>query len=120
MIGKSVEVRMPDGSIALVTKLLTIPAKKKEGHVNWKLNHTNETDKDFFVVGLSLAPAKSSGYEVCPGRSAGCTEACLARSGFGFFFPSIPRSRIAKTRLFFWNRELFLAKLFRELEAARR
>jgi len=70
-----------------------------------------------------LAPAKMSGYEVCPGRTAECTRLCLNQSGKnigpqkerGDF---INQSRITKTRLFFEDRDFFMDWLIFEVEAA--
>ena len=118
-VSAPIEAQIPDGTVCRVTKLLTIPEKRKDGHVNWKLNHTNDVEQNYFVVGLSLAPADSSGYEVCASRSEGCTNGCLAKSGFGFFFPNIERARIAKTILLFEQRKIFLSKLFHEIHRAR-
>lgn len=66
---------------------------------------------------LHLAPADLSGKEVCPKRTAGCTSACLNTAGRGGMFKKgettnmIQQARIRKTRLFFENREQFLADL---------
>jgi hypothetical protein len=59
---------------------------------------------------LHLAPADSSGYEVCPSRSKGCTFACNNGSGRGRF-DSCQLARINKTRRLFEDRENFLADL---------
>ena len=42
---------------------------------NAKLDKT--TREDLLVAGLSLAPADESGYNLCPGSSEGCRNACL-------------------------------------------
>ena len=49
---------------------------------------------------LYLAPAKISGYEVCPRRSEGCTKSCLYSAGRGAF-NTVQKSRVAKTKMFF-------------------
>ena len=59
---------------------------------------------------LYLAPAKISGYEVCPRRSAGCTSACLYSAGRGKF-SNVQQARIRRTKMFFEQRELFLNML---------
>ena len=59
---------------------------------------------------LYLAPAKISGYEVCPRRSEGCTKACLYSSGRGKF-STVQQARIRRTKMFFEQRELFLNML---------
>ena len=59
---------------------------------------------------LYLAPAKISGYEVCPRRTDGCTASCLYTSGRGAF-SNVQKARIKRTKLFFEKRELFLSML---------
>ena len=61
---------------------------------------------------LYLAPASISGWEVCPSRSNGCTEACLFTAGRGAF-SNVQQARIRKTQLLFNNRAEFL-RLLRE------
>ena len=61
---------------------------------------------------LHLAPAKLSGFEVCPQRSKGCTKACLHTAGNPAYLEGKTRARIAKTKLYFGNREAFLALLW--------
>lgn len=76
------------------------------------------------TLSLYFAPAKMSGYEVCPGRNAECTRLCLNQSGKnigpqkerGDF---INQSRITKTRLFFQHRDFFMDWLIAEIESAK-
>lgn len=71
---------------------------------------------------LYLAPANQSGYEVCPMRTAECTEACLTESGHNRIDVkknAINKARIAKTKLFFENREFFMGWLVTEIEKAK-
>ena len=63
---------------------------------------------------MHLAPAKDSGYEVCPMRSAGCTAACLNTAGF--HYPKKQKARINRTKMFFEDREKFMDKLGREIK----
>lgn len=65
---------------------------------------------------LYLAPAKISGYEVCPRRSAGCTAACLYTAGMGAF-STVQQARINKTKLFFEDRETFMSQLRKDIKA---
>jgi hypothetical protein len=73
---------------------------------------------------LHLAPAKLSGYEVCPARSTGCTNACLNVSGHAGIFRkgettnAIQEARIRKTRWYFEDRESFMAQLVKDIHAA--
>lgn len=64
---------------------------------------------------LHLSPARESGFEVCAGRSLGCTKACLYKSGRGRF-ENVQNARINKTRYFFGNRSAFMLQLVKELE----
>lgn len=65
---------------------------------------------------LYLAPAKISGYEVCPRRSEGCTQACLYTAGMGAF-SNVQLARINKTKMFFEDRESFLDQLRKDIKA---
>lgn len=74
---------------------------------------------------LYLAPARTSGYEVCPGRNAECTRLCLNESGMNTMTRKdkgefINDSRITKTKLFFEHREFFMRWLKFEIESAQR
>jgi hypothetical protein len=73
--------------------------------------------KGYMSFVLHLAPAKVSGYETCPKRTEGCTAACLNTAGRGGIFKKgestnvIQQARIRKTKMFFENRDQFLADL---------
>lgn len=75
---------------------------------------------------LHLAPAKLSGYEVCPKRTEGCTAGCLNTAGHGGMFKPghttnhVQEARIRRTRMFFENRELFLQLLTQDIVRAKR
>ena len=67
---------------------------------------------------IYLAPAKSSGYEVCPMRTDECTAACLNESGrnkIDIHKNQINQARIKKTKLFFEDREFFMGWLIYEI-----
>jgi hypothetical protein len=70
---------------------------------------------------MHLAPARLSGFEVCAGRTPGCTAACLNTAGRGGMATREPSklhlARIARTRYFKTARTAFGLKLERELEA---
>lgn len=71
---------------------------------------------------LYLAPANQSGYEVCPMRTEECTNACLNESGHNRIDVkknAINKARIAKTKLFFEQREFFMGWLVTEINKAR-
>lgn len=73
--------------------------------------------KGFMSFVLHLAPATLSGKETCPKRTAGCTAACLNLAGRGGMFKTgettnaIQQARIRKTKMFFENRDEFIAQL---------
>jgi hypothetical protein len=73
---------------------------------------------------LHLAPANLSGYETCPKRTKGCTDACLNTAGRGGMFKKgettnmIQQARIRKTKLFFEDRITFMNLLVKDIELA--
>jgi hypothetical protein len=73
---------------------------------------------------LHLAPASLSGYNTCPKATAGCIAACLNTAGRGGMFKKgentnvIQQARIRKTKMFFENRESFMALLVKDIELA--
>lgn len=103
-----VEVKMPDGSTYVVKTLLG------KGDSNHKLAKSDKAGRGYMTVGLSLAPAKLSGYEMCKGRSKGCTAACLNTAGRGQQ-TSTQRARIAKTILLNTQPSVFIDRLQDEL-----
>ena len=92
--------------------LLTAPASNPKVAKNGKVG----------VLGtvLHLAPADISGYEVCPGRSEGCTAACLHYAGNPQYFNVKTKARIRKTKQFFEQREEFMEQLHKEIAAHER
>jgi hypothetical protein len=65
---------------------------------------------------LYLAPAKISGYEVCSRRSEGCTKSCLYSAGRGAF-NTVQKSRVAKTKMFFEQRDVFMTQLRKDIKS---
>jgi len=66
---------------------------------------------------MHLAPARMSGYQVCPMASAGCASACLNTAGRGRFTRT-QEARVRKTKWFFEDRASFLTALVKDIEAA--
>jgi hypothetical protein len=90
--------------------------------VSETVKHKKSKKYGELTLSLYLAPAKSSGYEVCPARTAECTQMCLNESGMNTMVRNdkgdvINRSRITKTRLFFEHREFFMKWLIFEINA---
>lgn len=92
------------------------------GSVNMTTKHQKAYKYDELTYSLYLAPAKMSGYEVCPMRTKECTKLCLNESGMNRMSmrnESINQSRIKKTKLFFENREFFVNWLVDEIYSAK-
>lgn len=89
------------------------------GTVSKGAKHQKSLKYNELVYTIYLAPAKSSGYEVCPMRSDECTDLCLNESGLNRMNmrdEMINRGRIKKTKLFFENREFFVRWMIYEIE----
>ena len=69
------------------------------------------------TIGLHLAPADLSGYNVCIKASAGCKAACLNTAGRGAM-SSVQRARIAKTRLFIEDQSQFMTRMHADILTA--
>ena len=66
---------------------------------------------------LHLAPHELSGFNVCASATTGCIDACLHTAGNPAYMAQKQKSRIARTRLYFANRALFIEILRREIKA---
>lgn len=89
-----------------------------DGGDNTKLAKSNKA-VDWYTVSLSLAQAKTSGYEVCGGaRTPACTRLCVGDQGRARVWPSISKGRIKRTKLFFEDRPAFLDMLWRDMDKA--
>jgi hypothetical protein len=117
---RAITVTLPDvasvprelwGTPYTLTRLLT------KGGDNPKLAKSDAAGTAYRTWGLTLAPARQSGYQVCPSASAGCRRACLFQQGQARVFGTINVARVAKTVAFFTQRRPFLAMLRRELDA---
>lgn len=64
---------------------------------------------------LHLAPGNMSGHEVCPKRSPGCSAACLHFAGSPAYLSGKTKARIARTKLLFADRNLFMNILALEI-----
>ncbi len=63
---------------------------------------------------LYLAPANSSGFNMCPMASAGCKASCLNTDGRGQM-KAVQQGRINKTLWLMRERETFLIQLKKEI-----
>ena len=92
------------------------------GSISTTVKHKKSIKYGELTYSLYLAPAKTSGYEVCPGRTAECTKLCLNESGMNTMTQNIKgdvinNSRITKTRLFFEDREFFMHMMIAEIRS---
>ncbi len=83
---------------------------------NGKVNHQ-------YTYGVYLAPANTSGFNVCPYSTPECRKGCLATSGRAGIrlddgINRAEECRIRKTRLFYEQPEFFMAWMIAEMKAA--
>jgi hypothetical protein len=79
---------------------------------------TVKGEKQGYLTGiLYLAPANTSGTNVCAMATDGCKRGCLAFSGRSAIFPAIMEARIRKTRELFADRQAFIAQLRKDIAA---
>jgi len=76
--------------------------------------------KGVLTAVLYLAPANESGRNMCPWATAECAAACLGHSSGRMVFDTAKNSRVWKTALFLYYRQLFNAMLAEELAAHER
>jgi hypothetical protein len=67
---------------------------------------------------LHLSAGDTSGREVCPFRSPGCSAACLMYAGNPMYFKAKNQARIKKTNLYFDKRDLYFNILALEIHKA--
>lgn len=92
-------------------KLLSVSADAK----------TVKGEKKGYLTGiLYLAPASSSGTNVCANASPGCIRGCLNTAGRAAIFPAILRARVRKTRELFADKEAFSAQLAKDISSLER
>ncbi len=77
--------------------------------------------KGYRTAILHLSPARLSGFEVCAGRTPGCSAACLNTAGRGGMATAKPSeihvARMRRTRLFKRDKHAFGLMLEREIDA---
>jgi hypothetical protein len=105
-------VEMIDGSTYVVRQLLA------KGESNVKLSKSDKAGVGIITMGLSLAPAKSSGYNLCTSASEACIAGCLNTSGMASFIRTIHPARIAKSRFLRKHPKEFETRLRLELTRA--
>lgn len=89
------------------------------GMVNNSTKHEKAYTYNELVYTIYFAPAKMSGFEVCPSRTPECTSLCLNESGrnmMDIHKNNINKSRINKTQLFFNEREFIVRWIIYEIK----
>lgn len=92
------------------------------GSVNLSAKHKKNYERGEMVYGLYLAPAESSGYNVCPKSNAECRFLCLNESGQNRMqtkTDNINKARITKTKLFFEHRQFFMEWLIADIKSSK-
>jgi hypothetical protein len=108
-------VKMNDGSTYTVKRLLSA------GDDNFKTNKSDLAGRGISTYSLSLAPASTSGFNVCASASPGCISGCIFTSGNAMLFPrTILPARIAKTILYKTKPSIFMDRLITEIKWAER
>ena len=81
---------------------------------NPKVKKGNTKDSDYITTIMHLRPVST---RICPYQDiAKCKTACLNTAGLGGVYPSIQKSRQAKTDLFLNERDTFMAMLYKDIE----
>lgn len=109
----------------------TISQAKKEIGLSYlgRVNNSSKLAKNGKISGqhtyiIYLAPAKTSGYNVCYFSTPECRLGCLATSGRAAMeilsnnFNRIENSRIKKTKMFYEHSEFFMSWLIAEIKAS--
>lgn len=71
-----------------------------------------------YIMYMSPFTQNSKGINLCPHASAGCSAACLFKSGFGGMYNAVEKGRVNKTEWYLNNREEFMLTLEKEIGAA--
>lgn len=110
-------------------KFITFAQARRDAKTSYlgQVNSSSKTKKNEVVSGqhtliLYLAPASTSGYNVCSHSTPECRKGCLATSGRAAMelqsanpVNRIENARITKTKLFFEHNEFFMTWLFAEI-----
>lgn len=88
-----------------------------------KMLHSKKESHQYTYI-IYLAPAKTSGYQVCPNATKECKMGCLATSGHAGMelvagTDRIKNARIKKTKLFFEHNEFFMEWVITEIKKAK-
>jgi hypothetical protein len=103
---------------------MSLAKLRREAGINSLLSEPNSNPKikknqKVGVLGtiLHLSPATISGQEFCPGRSPGCTSACLNTAGNPAYAKAKANGRLRRSRLLIERPKLFRDILMLEIAA---
>ena len=71
-----------------------------------------------YIMYMSPFTQNSKGINLCPHASAGCSAACLFKSGMGGMYTGVQNGRINKTEWYLANRSEFMLTLDKEIGLA--
>ena len=81
-----------------------------------KMEASNKASKGLLMsFVMHLAPANSSGFQVCPWASLGCIKSCLNLAGHGPIV-NVQAGRVKRTKLYFECRSVFCLLLWDQLD----
>lgn len=87
------------------------------GSASAKIIKSDKAGTKYLSAIMYLAPHKVAGFgNVCPNASKGCIAACLNTAGRGIY-KKTQDARIARTKMWFEDRENFKKQLIRELDS---
>ena len=85
----------------------------------FKIDKSNKSGSGYYTLIMHLAAHKSSGKNVCPMATKGCSAGCLMTAGHGVY-QHVQNKRINRTKFFFSERKAFIDLLIHELSVAHR
>ncbi len=107
--------------MSTIQQLLELDGETLNSKVSYLLGTSTKIEKtwkelDVGTLVMYLSPHVESGWNLCPWASAGCAAACLKGSG-RMRFKGSELARVKRTVLFMKHRELFMARLRKEIRA---
>jgi hypothetical protein len=93
-------------------------------NISAKLEHSKKVSEMYTYI-IYLAPAKTSGYNVCSHSTPECRLGCLSTSGRNKLelwagLNRIQNARTVKTKLFFEHKEFFMLWMIEEIKSSKK
>lgn len=107
--------------MSTIQQLLELDSETLNSKISYLLGTSTKIEKtwkelDVGTLVMYLSPHVESGWNLCPWASTGCAAACLKGSG-RMRFKGSELARVKRTVLFMKHRELFMARLRKEIKA---